>query len=57
LALLPSRQRLGYGGGFYDRTLSGLDQIMKIGVTHQHPAALTWAAAPHDVILDHCLWL
>jgi 5-formyltetrahydrofolate cyclo-ligase len=56
LALMPSGHRLGYGEGFYDRTLEGLNHIIRIGVTHQPKEALAWQPETHDIILDHCLW-
>ena len=49
----PSGLRLGYGGGFYDRTLAALaPRPVTVGVGYSH-GLLPWLKAePHDVPLD-----
>lgn len=46
-----ARCRLGYGGGFYDRTLAQAPRPRALGVAYACLAA-TFEAAPHDVALD-----
>ncbi len=43
--------RLGYGGGYYDRTLEAAPRPMTVGVAYACLAA-DFASAPHDVALD-----
>ena len=43
--------RLGYGGGFYDRFLSGKN-IFKIGLCYDFQLVDTVPREPHDVLLD-----
>ncbi|MED5620448.1 5-formyltetrahydrofolate cyclo-ligase [Ideonella sp. BN130291] len=52
----PKGVRLGYGGGFYDRTLAALTpQPYTVGVGYAH-GFLPWLQAePHDVPLDAVL--
>lgn len=45
------RTRLGYGGGFYDRTLAVTPRPLAIGIAYQCLAA-SFAADPHDIALD-----
>lgn len=45
------RMRLGYGGGFYDRTLAASPRPMTIGIGYACALA-TFHGAPHDVALD-----
>lgn len=47
----PQRFRLGYGGGFYDRTLATLPRPQTIGVAYAN-AETTFVADPYDVALD-----
>jgi 5,10-methenyltetrahydrofolate synthetase len=47
----PQRTRLGYGGGFYDRTLAVTPRPLAIGIAYQCLAA-SFAADPHDIALD-----
>ena len=59
LGFTPQAARLGYGGGYYDRSLAALQRAgtkpLKIGVAWQQ-GLLTEADAfvpqPHDVVLD-----
>ena len=45
------RIRLGYGGGFYDRTLARAPRPLAIGIAYQQALA-DFTAEPHDVALD-----
>jgi 5-formyltetrahydrofolate cyclo-ligase len=45
------RVRLGYGGGFYDRTLAMSPRPLAIGIAYSI-ARTTFAHAPHDAVLD-----
>ena len=47
----PAMIRLGYGGGYYDRTLALLPRPVTIGIAYAC-ARTTFNAAPHDVALD-----
>jgi 5,10-methenyltetrahydrofolate synthetase len=49
----PHGERLGYGGGFFDRTLAALDpQPLKIAVAFEISRIETIHAEPHDVPMD-----
>lgn len=50
LGFNAARIRLGYGGGFYDRTLASLPTIITVGVAY-HCCQLEFPAEPHDVAL------
>ena len=52
----PNGLRLGYGGGFYDRTLAALQpRPLTVGVGFAHGYVPWLAAEPHDVPLDAVL--
>jgi len=52
----PGGLRLGYGGGFYDRTLATLDpRPFTVGVGYSHGFIPWLEAEPHDVPLDAIL--
>ena len=51
LGFNPEGYRLGYGGGFYDRTLEALPRPLTVGVAYACQQA-PFASAPHDVALD-----
>ena len=52
----PRGLRLGYGGGFYDRTLAGLQpRPATVGVGFAHGFVPWLQAEPHDVPLDAML--
>ncbi|MGH7156428.1 MAG: 5-formyltetrahydrofolate cyclo-ligase, partial [Acetobacteraceae bacterium] len=44
--------RLGYGGGFYDRTLAGLPDAFALGCAYATQEVATVPVAPYDVQLD-----
>lgn len=49
----PHRYRLGYGGGFYDRTLAafrGLRTVIGVGFDSQEIATIH--PLPHDIVMD-----
>ena len=49
----PNGLRLGYGGGFYDRTLGALGpQPLTVGVGYAHGFVPWLKAQPHDMPLD-----
>ena len=52
LGFNQGRFRLGYGGGFYDRTLERLPRPITIGVAYSCLAA-QFDSAPHDIALDY----
>ena len=43
--------RLGYGGGYYDRTLAATPRPRTLGIAYACMQA-EFASAPHDVALD-----
>ena len=45
-------QRLGYGGGYYDRTLAQLPQARAIGVAYDACEMVGFEAQPYDRALD-----
>ena len=51
LGFSPTRLRLGYGGGFYDRTLAVAPRPAAIGVAYGC-TRIDFEPAPHDVALD-----
>jgi 5,10-methenyltetrahydrofolate synthetase len=52
----PKGMRLGYGGGFYDRTLADLrPRPFTVGVGFMHGFVPWLHAEPHDVPLDAML--
>ena len=49
----PQGYRLGYGGGFFDRTLASLSpRPLAIGVGHPLGALATIYPLPHDIPMD-----
>jgi 5-formyltetrahydrofolate cyclo-ligase len=46
--------RLGYGGGYYDRTLAARPRPYAVGIAYSCLAA-HFASAPHDVALDRII--
>ena len=52
----PGGNRLGYGGGFYDRTLAALSpRPFTVGVGYAHGYIPWLRAEPHDMALDAIL--
>ncbi len=51
LGFNPQRVRLGYGGGYYDRTLAAQPRPFSVGIAYACMAS-EFASAPHDVALD-----
>jgi len=54
LGFNAGRFRLGYGGGFYDRTLEKTPRPLTVGVAYRMLLA-DFPGAPHDVALDHII--
>jgi 5-formyltetrahydrofolate cyclo-ligase len=44
--------RIGYGGGFYDRFLAEQSQALKIGLCFEYGKVATIRTEPHDIPLD-----
>lgn len=53
LAFDESGNRLGYGGGWYDRFLAEQPQALKIGLAYDVQRAPTLPVEPHDRSLDY----
>jgi len=51
LGFNAGRYRLGYGGGYYDRTLEKAPRPVTLGVAYSILAA-QFASAPYDIALD-----
>ena len=51
LAFDPRGHRLGYGGGYYDRTLAMLPHAFRLGVAYAAQQVPAVPAGPHDVTL------
>lgn len=51
LGFTPARLRLGYGGGFYDRTLATTPRPQTIGIAYAC-GSCDFPSEPHDVALD-----
>jgi len=45
-------QRVGYGGGYYDKFLATQPQAFKIGICFEEGKRLDLATEPHDIPLD-----
>jgi 5-formyltetrahydrofolate cyclo-ligase len=54
LAFDGAYHRLGYGGGFYDRTLAQL-KVPAIGIAYGGQLVATLPHEPHDMVLDAIL--
>jgi 5-formyltetrahydrofolate cyclo-ligase len=54
LGFNEERYRLGYGGGYYDRTLEAEPRPYTLGIAYACLAA-QFASAPHDVALDRII--
>jgi 5,10-methenyltetrahydrofolate synthetase len=52
----PARYRLGYGGGYFDRTLAAMQRrSIAIGVGYDYAALDTIRPQPHDIPMDAIL--
>lgn len=51
LGFNPALFRLGYGGGFYDRTLAASPRPLAVGIAYAASSAM-FPAAPHDIAMD-----
>ena len=52
LGFNPERYRLGYGGGYYDRTLEQAPRPRTLGIAYGCLQA-QFASGPYDIALDH----
>ncbi|MBP3761534.1 MAG: 5-formyltetrahydrofolate cyclo-ligase [Ruminococcus sp.] len=52
LALTEKGERLGYGGGYYDRFLADYPQIFKIAMIYEKLISDSLPSMPHDVRAD-----
>jgi 5-formyltetrahydrofolate cyclo-ligase len=55
LAFDKNRNRLGYGGGFYDRTIAYLRQfqpLMAVGIAYSFQEVENVPTGTHDIALD-----
>lgn len=52
LAFDKNRNRLGWGGGWYDKFLAGQTQAKKIGLCFENGKVDEIPAEPHDISLD-----
>ncbi len=56
LAYDKSGDRVGYGGGFYDRFLEACRaDVIKVGLSFFPPVEKIQDVDEHDVVLDHCV--
>lgn len=52
LAFDASGHRLGYGGGYYDRTIDALPKVRTIGIAYSGQEVAAVPREPHDHTLD-----
>ena len=52
LAFDAERHRLGYGAGFYDRTIKGLRSVLTIGLAYEDQLCDKLPSEAHDVRMD-----
>lgn len=55
LAFNRKKQRLGYGGGFYDKFLNKNDKVLKIGISFSEQIVDYIPCEKHDVIMDYII--
>ena len=55
LAFTASGQRLGYGGGYYDRFLSQHPNSYKVGIAFEFQLIDHLPVEPHDIRLDYII--
>jgi 5-formyltetrahydrofolate cyclo-ligase len=53
LAFDRAGHRLGYGGGYYDRTLAAYPQIVRLGIAFAAQQMAAVPVGPHDIRLSH----
>jgi 5-formyltetrahydrofolate cyclo-ligase len=53
LAIDASGHRLGYGGGYYDRFLSGHRDLIKLGIIYHNLFGVVVPVDSHDVPVDY----
>jgi 5-formyltetrahydrofolate cyclo-ligase len=52
LAFDATGHRLGYGGGYYDRTLETLAGVRRVGIAYAGQQVSAVPREPHDLVLD-----
>lgn len=56
LAVDSEGNRIGFGGGYYDKFLSHFDgKVVKIGLSFFKPGVGRFPVEPHDIGLDYCV--
>lgn len=55
LAFTESGQRLGYGGGFYDRFITAFPQVCCIGLCFEEQIADRLPSEEHDALADQII--
>ena len=50
-----NNKRLGFGGGFYDRTLAELPNTITIAIGYDFQYITDFGAESHDMVFDHII--